>query len=1561
MSKTNRLTKSLLAAAAALLAGPSAAQAYDQTGWSTQSASTGWQYHNGSPYYTGGGSWNGSINYGVDNLFGGLVNLNLVYSGLFNASGRIYWTNNYYGSNQDYAGTAYYINGALQQSGSWVQNYNGGSQDWRSNAYFLPIDNASLTLSWDLWGDNGTWVWAGDYALSERAAQVARTGSGINGRTALSAFESDNQAYGSNYASYSNRNVLRSVSYNGTAAVVGSVVRNGDIQLGNLGAYDALYAKDAGWLDIRGSLTISSAYGHLYLRDAEITSTVFADNNAYASAQARTQGSFFFESGILSVRNRFAQDMYVSGAQTIAFRDGAVNSTNLYIDGDGYTAAGGTFGTLRSIAGSNVQNGNIGIGWLTGGSARIGVDAGSTLTINGTVNGVNGFASAGGSSLYYYVDGQLNQNGSIASGVGSLYKDGTGNARLSAANTFGGNVEVRSGSLTVASPYAIPNYRNVTVFSGASLVLDAGNFQFIDSLYLDGQGASGVGALRVASGTASLSYPLFVRNNAAIVTADSTTLVLAGNGLLGWGGASNVVFRTEGESGIHLQDQVFNSITNITKTGAGRLYLGHSGNAFTGLLDIQQGAVVLNNNALGAAGGPTQVAAGATLALEASLTIGDSLYIAGTGDNGYHAYQGAIHNVSGSSTVNGSLVLNDSATVYVERNTSLRFNGAVSSLSGDILTLNVAGDAAGANYGVATIAGNIGSSVWLLAKDGNGVAYVSGNNSLTNTRVFGGVLVAQNDNALGDYAVVWPYASLVLAAANVHSDLDFTGAGYGVHAAIGADFLRPLTFTSGSGQDGRITINYDTSIGKIGGGVANLRGSISAMPSPFSTNALAFHVDGGTLNVSGDIESSIGAVTKYGVGTTLAVSGNIRTTAALNVNEGTVALYGSAANLAVNIASGATLEVNSSNVFFNSVSSGLTVVDVASGGSLVLGANGSTVTDTILQLTGSGNISLLNGSTLNVLSGDYSGSVQSTGDLVKSGAANTTLLLTGASTYLGGTTVNGGTLNLTNVASLTSDALVNSGGIFVVNGHVLADAPNDVAGDVIVATGGLLKGSGIIEGQVHNSGVVAPGNSPGILTVNGGYAESGLLQIEIGGNDGAGVNPTGHDQLRITGGNYAITPGAATLQLSKFNGFEPARRDSYLAIDVAPSFAITGTFTTLDRSSFSTQLFFDHSNGKVYGSGLTEAQTFAEYGLGNANRNAVGYALYQDGLISADTIKNGDLTASTAKAFVNGSTDLGAAVEALLLAADPATVLDALSPEAYAGLGDSAARTSRAHFGTLGSAVVGATSDWDFSVGYTDQRFRTGTSTTSLDQLLTDSSTHLSANKAFNEQVSLAVLLSDERGHVSASNFAGSMTGWSAGVAGLYRGESVNVQLGYVHTDGSADVVRSSAAANDIGVHADSVELKVTPVLKANPKATYVLTPYASIVYTRSKSDAVLESSPGANLSVDAVSSDSAYVELGADLMGKFAPDLQWTLSAALATSLNSSAADVTARFADAGVTATDFTVRSGGIHGLSAKLGAGLVKDFGANTRGEIGVQGELGSNFSKAVRFDAKVSKRF
>jgi hypothetical protein len=90
-------------------------------------------------------------------------------------------------------------------------------------------------------------------------------------------------------------------------------------------------------------------------------------------------------------------------------------------------------------------------------------------------------------------------------------------------------------------------------------------------------------------------------------------------------------------------------------------------------------------------------------------------------------------------------------------------------------------------------------------------------------------------------------------------------------------------------------------------------------------------------------------------------------------------------------------------------------------------------------------------------------------------------------------------------------------------------------GGVNVLPGGDLAGAGTIDGNLFNAGLVRPGLSPGVLTVNGDYlqAPEGALELEVGGTN-AGVD---HDQLRVTG--TTVLDGALRLLLA--GDFAPGR------------------------------------------------------------------------------------------------------------------------------------------------------------------------------------------------------------------------------------------------------------------------------------------------------------------------------------------------------------------------------------------------------------------------------------
>lgn len=118
------------------------------------------------------------------------------------------------------------------------------------------------------------------------------------------------------------------------------------------------------------------------------------------------------------------------------------------------------------------------------------------------------------------------------------------------------------------------------------------------------------------------------------------------------------------------------------------------------------------------------------------------------------------------------------------------------------------------------------------------------------------------------------------------------------------------------------------------------------------------------------------------------------------------------------------------------------------------------------------------------------------------------------------------------------DLAVNSTGLYRMSGGILEVGGNIVNNGVFQHDGGTLdfgsfSGSGIFVGDMTNDSIVAPGNSPGLLTINGNYTQTefGTLEIEL-----AGYGSGEFDVLQITGGS-AFLSGALAVYLR--DGFDP--------------------------------------------------------------------------------------------------------------------------------------------------------------------------------------------------------------------------------------------------------------------------------------------------------------------------------------------------------------------------------------------------------------------------------------
>jgi autotransporter-associated beta strand protein len=204
-----------------------------------------------------------------------------------------------------------------------------------------------------------------------------------------------------------------------------------------------------------------------------------------------------------------------------------------------------------------------------------------------------------------------------------------------------------------------------------------------------------------------------------------------------------------------------------------------------------------------------------------------------------------------------------------------------------------------------------------------------------------------------------------------------------------------------------------------------------------------------------------------------------------------------------------------------------------SGGAVTGGITGSAVGSAIF-LGGNTNYTVTSGTvTIADTLGGVNNATYVNGALNKLGDG--TLELTGANTYIGGTTISTGALLANNASGSATGT-----------------------GNVAVGSGATLGGSGSVGGalSVLAGGHVSPGNSTGILTVNNNvtFAVDSFFDVWMGGT----VPGTGYDQLVVSGN---VDLGGATLVPTL--GYTPAAGDKLFILNNLGSNPITNTFAGL--------------------------------------------------------------------------------------------------------------------------------------------------------------------------------------------------------------------------------------------------------------------------------------------------------------------------------------------------------------------------------------------------------------
>ena len=586
-----------------------------------------------------------------------------------------------------------------------------------------------------------------------------------------------------------------------------------------------------------------------------------------------------------------------------------------------------------------------------------------------------------------------------------------------------------------------------------------------------------------------------------------------------------------------------------------------------------------------------------------------------------------------------------------------------------------------------------------------------------------------------------------------------------------------------------------------------------------------------------------------------------------------------------------------------------------------------------------------------------------------------------------------GTLSTTDAIYTIDQSVVtvSTGGIITADIKLNSDQDG-------TSVGARLNGTGSVVGDVDSfiGSIVAPGNSPGILSITGDYnVTGGILELELANN--LGVAGTGYDQLRVSGDidvANTLSVNYSTINFVDIGGFEAARGDVFQVIADLSGNA-RNTLNKFDLVEYVTsptdpdRVLFDHSTGRAYGTSLrTLTGTFRDYGV-TANQKEIGRALWMES-ISYD--KNSGVTdenfASTAidpvaaaaktgvKAFILTSnadlgageeaTDLGLAAVAVLTASDAGAGLDSLSPEAYAGIADQGTKVAR-NFVRQTFVVRhrdGATDDWDFEVGYANDEL-TSNGTSGYNSYATKSSqVTLSASRTLGKEFAVTVAVGSDDGKVTAQNFDAKVKTGTVGLGLTYAPESKIGRFDIAAAISTADwdSNRGGALASEDGQHSFSAGARFTLAPIATGGVT--ISPYIGVIYSRTRVEGFTEADAEdtVQLAVDDFKQHSLQSELGLTVDYQLSPEMVLTGLASWEHEFRSSGqTTMNSEFIEDGVDDTRFTVNSNGFGTNLFRIGLSLRYDITALSSASISANAILGKGVDTGRELRANYSVRF
>jgi outer membrane autotransporter protein len=849
-------------------------------------------------------------------------------------------------------------------------------------------------------------------------------------------------------------------------------------------------------------------------------------------------------------------------------------------------SASGANGQLPSagagiiVWGSNVTLTNEGTiaGGLASGSALAGVGVvlqGGTIFVNsGTIaGGTNGGTIAdairlsGGNNIFTLEPGST-ITGHIESTSGTttpdiLKLDGTTitpSLNVSQVVGFGQAVKTGSGTWTLTGgPNGSINWTiqqgtligSTSIFNGGVTFAnvtgtpDVTFNQSVDGIY--GSAITGAGSLtKTGAGTLTLTSTGNTYSGGTIISGGA----LQGDGTSLHGNIIDNASLIFSQASAAAYSSAITGTGSLTKTGAGTLTLAGA-SSYSGGTTVSAGGLVVTGsiggeitvdsgaNLTGSGNvGATTIASGGTLSGQSDQTLNLASLDMAAGAKmavslGVPGTTG-LFNVAGNVVLNGTLSVADAGSFGAGVYRLISYGGT---LGGSGLT--IAAVPAAALPGDLSIQTSVAGQVNLV--------------DATPAAAFGfwdgGDASRFNNGAVDGGSGRWTATSTTwttgdggtngaLAPVPTFAIFEGTGGAVTADASAGALLVTGMQFASDgySISGDAIALAGGQATIRVGDGTAAGADYTATISAALTGNAQLVKTDLGTLILTGANSYTGGTRVEAGTleGNAASIRGDLVNNATAVFNQGADGVFaGAISGSGVTVKQGAgtlTLGGNSgSYAGQTTIDQGTILLTGTLGGTVAIQVNGT------LQLGDGGTVGDLTAATRNdgtlIFARsddyDYGGVLSGAGSLVKTG---------------------GGTLNLTGTSSFTGNAIV-SGGKLAVNGALPAI--------VDVGQSGAVGGNGTIGGLiVRTGGAVTPGNSIGLLHVNGNvtFEAGSTYQVEI---NAAGQS----DRIAATG--TATIKGGIVQVLAGQDNYGPATSYTILTADGGVSGAFVNVTTNL--------------------------------------------------------------------------------------------------------------------------------------------------------------------------------------------------------------------------------------------------------------------------------------------------------------------------------------------------------------------------------------------------------------